>query len=122
MKHYPLRFNSCILLLASTLFACAPSPQVSDASTTPPKWLQRMLQDAQNQPHNTLAIYSIKHNGQTYYLRTPSCCDRFSELYNQQGQFICAPSGGFTGQGDGKCGGLDIREAPTRQIWPQTKL
>ena len=37
------------------------------------------------------------------YLFTPLCCDQFNRLYDAEGRFICAPSGGFGGAGDGKC-------------------
>ncbi|MEO6277899.1 DUF6970 domain-containing protein [Roseateles sp.] len=37
------------------------------------------------------------------YLFTPLCCDQFNPLYDAEGRFICAPSGGFGGAGDGKC-------------------
>ena len=37
------------------------------------------------------------------YLFTPTCCDQFNPLYDADGRYICAPSGGFSGSGDGKC-------------------
>src|SRR3989344_5588080 len=36
-----------------------------------------------------------------YYLVRP-CCDRFTELFDENGNSICLPGGGFTGKGDGK--------------------
>lgn len=42
-------------------------------------------------------------DGRPVYLFTAPCCDIGNPLYDAEGRFICAPSGGFTGQGDGKC-------------------
>ncbi len=44
-------------------------------------------------------------DGQPVYLSMPPCCDLFTKLYDADGRFICAPSGGLTGQGDGRCPG-----------------
>lgn len=37
------------------------------------------------------------------YLFNAPCCDRFNKLYDAEGRYICAPTGGFTGQGSGDC-------------------
>lgn len=44
--------------------------------------------------------------GKVYYLALGPCCDQHDSLYNEQGEYICAPTGGFFGTGDGKCPGL----------------
>jgi hypothetical protein len=42
-------------------------------------------------------------DGKPAYLFTAPCCDIPNPLYDAEGRFICAPTGGFTGLGDGKC-------------------
>jgi hypothetical protein len=37
------------------------------------------------------------------FLFTSDCCDQFIMLYDGSCNYICAPSGGFTGKGDNKC-------------------
>lgn len=37
------------------------------------------------------------------YLFNAPCCDQFNRLYDADGRYICAPTGGFTGQGRGDC-------------------
>ena len=47
-----------------------------------------------------LAVY----NGQTvYYIPVHSCCDQWSDLYDSDGNIICHPDGGITGEGDFNC-------------------
>lgn len=53
-------------------------------------------------------------DGRPVYLSMSPCCDQFNKLYDADGRFICAPSGGLTGQGDGRC----PRWVARRQ-WPQ---
>lgn len=50
-----------------------------------------------------------------YYFIGP-CCDHFNRLYDADGRFICAPSGGFTGAGDGQCPGWAHDERTWRQV------
>lgn len=106
---------SCILLLTACL-----SVQKTVPHTTPPApWLTDIITQAEAEPHLLQAIYTLEHHQQIYYLTVPGCCDRFSILYNTQGQKICSPSGGFTGRGDGLCGNIDVRTLPKTKIWPK---
>ena len=39
----------------------------------------------------------------TYYYFSSDCCDQFNYLYDENCNQVCAPDGGFTGNGDGNC-------------------
>lgn len=41
--------------------------------------------------------------GQVYYEFIAPCCDRFNPMFDAYGKYICAPSGGYAGRGDGGC-------------------
>jgi len=60
------------------------------------------------------AIWSFRYNGDTVYYVQSGCCDMYNELYNVQGERICAPDGGFTGAGDGIC--PDFWDSAKRRI------
>ena len=76
------------------------------------------------------AMISIRgHYEQPVYLATAPCCDLFNGLYDREGRYVCAPTGGFSGAGDGKClpwaqmGALQRRlrvpsVPPNQQPWP----
>jgi len=49
-----------------------------------------------------IEVYLAPGGRRVYLLRAP-CCDIFDRLYDEEGRHICAPSGGFLGQGDGNC-------------------
>lgn len=50
-------------------------------------------------------IMKVSYEGKPAYLFIAPCCDRFNDLHDADGRRLCAPSGGFSGQGDGKCSG-----------------
>jgi hypothetical protein len=74
-------------------------------SPTPPKWVQRLITRLQSEPARNppAKIVRYTYKGRAYYYVPPACCDQFSSLYNTRGKEICAPDGGITGTGDGKC-------------------
>ncbi|MEK8017249.1 MAG: pilin [Candidatus Parabeggiatoa sp.] len=68
-------------------------------------WLDNLIAKFENDldsnpPHS---IYKYNYNGEAVYYVPPQCCDQYSTLYDACGKEICAPDGGITGKGDGKC-------------------
>ena len=59
-------------------------------------------------------IWQYTYQGQVVYYMQTDCCDNFNYLYDSKCNLICAPDGGFTGQGDGKC--RDFFSARTNEI------
>lgn len=47
-------------------------------------------------------VWQCSFNGKTVYQFSGIHVDDFYSLYDSEGVFICYPSGGFTGKGDGK--------------------
>jgi hypothetical protein len=43
------------------------------------------------------------YNNDTVYYVVSECCDGFNFLYAKNGARLCAPDGGYSGRGDGKC-------------------
>lgn len=48
-------------------------------------------------------VWKWEVDGDTYFYITSNCCDQFNFLYDENCEVVCAPDGGFTGAGDGKC-------------------
>lgn len=48
-------------------------------------------------------IWEWNVDGKTYYYFTSTCCDQYNFLYDASCNIVCAPDGGFTGNGDGNC-------------------
>lgn len=57
------------------------------------------------------------YNGKKVYLLNSPCCDQFNPLYDEDCNLICAPSGGITGRGDGKCADFSSAAKHIRLVW-----
>lgn len=58
-------------------------------------------------------IYQDRH----VYLVTSNCCDQYILLYDDHCNIICAPSGGITGKGDGKCADFYEKAKQIGIVW-----
>jgi leucyl-tRNA synthetase len=52
-------------------------------------------------PPRSVVRYDYK--GAVVYFVPAQCCDAFATLYDANGRVMCAPEGGITGRGDGRC-------------------
>jgi hypothetical protein len=68
-------------------------------------WLQIKIWDYQSKPVSSppRSVVKTTFEGKLVYYIPAVCCDIPSELYAEDGKLICYPSGGITGNGDGKC-------------------
>ncbi len=75
--------------------------------------------DAFAEGEEPLAINLWSWNGEDYYLASPDCCDMFEALLDAETcEYVCAPSGGFTGQGDGQCPTFVDDAIHIETVWP----
>lgn len=103
---------SVVLLIASVIIA--PSIQ-----TDIPECIQKQINDTLPETEWNLpdSISKYLYRGQTMYLFGSKCCDRFNPLYDEECNYICAPSGGFRGSGDGKCKNFNETATPLGILW-----
>ena len=62
-------------------------------------------------------VNEYNYEGKQLYLFSSNCCDQYNSLYDIDCNIICAPSGGFTGKGDGKCNGFFEKAKHIKLIW-----
>jgi hypothetical protein len=94
-------FFLCLVCGCSSL----KSNPISTQKPKKPDWVSTQIIQLQNAPvgNPPQSIWQYEYNGKTVYYIPPQCCDQFSQLYEASGNLICAPDGGITGRGDGKC-------------------
>jgi hypothetical protein len=63
--------------------------------------IQEIMQEPPRNP--PAEIWQYKFEGKKVYYIPPYCCDAYSELLDENCRVICAPDGGITGRGDGRC-------------------
>src|SRR4030095_10907770 len=68
-------------------------------------------------PDAPIKVDEYTYNGQRVFLFTAPCCDHYNVLYDENCKEICAPSGGITGKGDGKCPEFDKNATFVKTAW-----
>jgi hypothetical protein len=63
------------------------------------------------------AIYQYKYKSKIVYFTEMPCCDQYNILFNKNIVEICAPSGGFAGNGDGKCPDFEDKKSSQKLLW-----
>jgi hypothetical protein len=63
------------------------------------------------------SIWRYNYKGVIVFYVPPSCCDVPSELYKSDGDLICAPDGGMTGDGDGRCPDFFQTRSEELNVW-----
>jgi hypothetical protein len=84
-----------------------------------PACVQQKIGEIKAQPkwNPPAEINEYEYNGQRVFLVTANCCDQFITLMDNKCNYICAPSGGITGSGDGKCKDFSQKAKHIRLIW-----
>lgn len=67
------------------------------------------------------SIWRLVYNGAEVFYIPPPCCDRFGQVYSRHGQYLCAPDGGLTGKGDGRCPDFRSESSEGVLIWRDTR-
>jgi hypothetical protein len=62
-------------------------------------------------------ISEYEYGSKKVYMLSAPCCDFFTTVVDANCNYICAPSGGFTGQGDRKCPNFIVDAKKIRLVW-----
>ena len=103
--------KNTISLLSFVLFL------VSCNNKQPDETASACLKEIANSDGCTKTIHSYKYDGENVYLLTPDCPDYFYSLYDINCNLICHPSGGLSGDGDGKCSDFYDKAKNENLIW-----
>jgi len=103
----------CILLVA-----CSQPTQSGN-----PAWVDQLIEKFKTEPvgNPPQSIWRYEYNGQVVYYVPAQCCDMFSTLYDADGNVICAPNGGITGAGDGRCKDFAAQRTGEQLIWEDSR-
>lgn len=108
------------LFLIAGLYAGCKKVDVPDGT---PGFVKRkireyMKKDVQNPP---ASVWRYDFKGEQVYYFPPSCCDQFSDLYNEKGDLLCHPDGGISGNGDGQCPDFWNTKSGGVEIWKDNR-
>jgi hypothetical protein len=94
-----IRASHVIVTMTYFLFSC----DDSNKHSTLPECVEKQLftQDMTRKP--PIEVWKWEVDGNTYYYFVSDCCDQYNYLFTSNCEMVCAPDGGFSGKGDGKC-------------------
>jgi len=93
-----------------SLTAC----ETIDLPSNAPTCIKKLICGSNGTPK---AVWKYQYQKETVYLVIPDCCDQYISVYSSRCNFICAPSGGFRGKGDGKCPNFNDEATDAVLIW-----
>jgi len=107
--------KTLVIIVACLLFASLAFSQEKEL----PQWVQALIQQYEKDPvaNPPLSISRCEYRGEIVYYVPSQCCDQFSELFNEQGEHLCAPDGGITGDGDGTCADFYAEKKDCEVLW-----
>ncbi len=92
-------------------------------SENEPKWVKNLITNEIDGPvaNPPASLSKCVYKNEIVYYLPPRCCDIFSVLYDKQGEVICAPDGGITGDGDGRCSDFFEERKNCEVIWKDSR-
>ncbi len=83
------------------------------------RWLDELIEQIKNEnvTNPPSSIWRYEYKGRIVYFRPQICCDVYSYLYDENGNVIGCPDGGFTGLGDGRCRDFFSERTNEKLIW-----
>jgi hypothetical protein len=90
--------RALLTAVAASLCGCA-APRAQTAGEQPR--LAEIYERALVERSDPLIRYLI--GDRVYYYAVSGCCDQLNPLFDADGKYVCAPDGGFSGRGDGRC-------------------
>ena len=91
----------------------------SVAAQKTPACIEQKIDSIKKQPvwNPPAEIYEYEYERRKVYAISANCCDFFNTVVDKDCSYVCAPSGGFTGRGDGKCKEFFKVAKQLRLVW-----
>ena len=107
-----------ILLIFSLLFSVDILLYSCKKIDVPPDTPACIKKEIRNQEKNSLiSVTKFKYNGEYVYLFQYDQVDSYENLLDCKCNYLCAPSGGIAGTGDGKCPDFSQKAIKVGVIW-----
>jgi hypothetical protein len=109
------------MVTVAIIFILAGCSQMTQAAN--PAWVDKLITHYKSKTvgNPPQSIWRYDYNEQTVYFVPAQCCDQYSTLYDAGGNVICAPDGGFSGKGDGKCPDFVSKRTNEQLVWKDSR-
>lgn len=101
------------------VFLALASRTCNKPKTATPECISNRIEQIKKEPrwNPPAQVNEYTYNGQQVFLFSSNCCDQYNEVYDANCNYVCAPSGGITGKGDGKCSDFLENAKHIRLVW-----
>jgi hypothetical protein len=84
-----------------------------------PSCIQQKIDQIKKEPkwNPPAEVYEYSYNGKRVFYFSSNCCDQYNEVYDENCNYVCAPSGGYAGKGDNKCADFNEKAIKVRLVW-----
>ncbi len=109
-----------LLILLAALVSLAPEQCAKKAVANQlPACVNQQIEAIKRQPqwNPPAQVDEYSYNNKTVYLFSADCCDQYNAVYDEGCKVVCAPSGGLTGKGDGRCKDFFDVAKHVRLVW-----
>jgi hypothetical protein len=108
-----------ILLSLPVILAVQCNKQQSEIPTC----IQAKIDQIKAQPkwNPPATVNEYIYQGKHVYLISSDCCDQYNQLVDENCNILCAPSGGITGKGDGKCADFSSASQFVKLTWKDSR-
>lgn len=90
-----------------------------NAAPAIPPCIQAKIDEIKKQPrwNPPASVEEYEYNGRRGFLFNADCCDQYNQAFNENCNYICAPTGGITGKGDRKCEEFKEKAQLKKVVW-----
>lgn len=105
---------------ANSAFACFKKKHKKEEV---PAWIKDKIKQLEaEKPHQFKSyIAQFDYHGKKVFYIPADCCDQLNPLYDESGNLLCYPSGGFSGKGDGRCSDFELDPKTKKVIWEDVR-
>jgi len=84
-----------------------------------PVCIQQKIDQIKKEPkwNPPAEVHEYIYNDRRVFYFSSNCCDQYNMVYDENCNVVCAPSGGITGKGDGKCSDFNNNAKEVKLIW-----
>ncbi|HYK55988.1 MAG TPA: hypothetical protein VEV15_05880 [Flavisolibacter sp.] len=115
MKSYIFTFVILLLVAAQT---------IKKGKEELPLCLQQKIEEIKQQLkwNPPAEVHEYNYNGKRVFYFSSNCCDRYNVVFDEKCEYVCAPSGGITGKGDGKCADFSTKAQYVKLVWKDDRV
>lgn len=108
-----------VLILLLSMLAIAAKECVPRRVMLIPPCVQQKIDSIKAQPkwNPPAQVDEYVFRGKRVFAFSSNCCDQFNPVYDENCNYLCAPSGGITGKGDLQCADFATEAKHVRLVW-----